>query len=198
MEPFSFKNSIRQISAQIRNDEAKILRLKPQNDERQFPNNTIETSRKRRVFPRFGQYRSGFTLLEIMIVVAIVGIISLVFVWGYTGYTERARDLARKTALQNIARAVETHHRENYGLPLPTSISDTNAYVSATSSGGQALEHISGSGVLWYKGTFGAITYGNVKNVLSQHYTDPKTRETYTYFVDSNKIYYYLEAKMEL
>ena len=104
----------------------------------------------------------------------------------------------RKTALQNIAQAIEVHYRENYSLPIPTSSTDNNTYSDTTSPTGQALEHISGNNALWYKGTFGTLTYQNIKNTLTQHYTDPKTGIAYAYFIDKNKMYYYLEAQMEL
>ncbi len=48
--------------------------------------------------------REGFTLIELMIVIAVIGILAAVLI----PYTFRAQDRARETGVQNAARAIQT------------------------------------------------------------------------------------------
>lgn len=44
---------------------------------------------------------------------------------------------------------------------------------------------------------FDTPTHDLTKHIITQLNKDPKTNEAYTYAVDSTRMYYYLEAKME-
>ena len=48
--------------------------------------------------------KEGFTLIELMIVIAVIGILAAVLI----PYTFRAQDRARETGVQNAARAIQT------------------------------------------------------------------------------------------
>lgn len=62
--------------------------------------------------------KKGFTLVEMLIVVVIIGILASALFPKITGYMERTRDLKRQTDLRNIAVALEMY-RDHYGeFPL--------------------------------------------------------------------------------
>ena len=64
--------------------------------------------------------RAGFTLVELLVVVAILGILGAVAVGSVTGNIEKTRLTAAKTAVDNI-KGVITTYNINY-TRLPTSL----------------------------------------------------------------------------
>ncbi|NMT65520.1 type IV pilin protein [Marinobacter orientalis] len=67
--------------------------------------------------------QSGFTLIELMIVVAIIGIIAAIAYPNYTDYVDRARRSDAQGALMGLAAAMERHYATN------------NSYLGAASGG---------------------------------------------------------------
>ncbi len=55
----------------------------------------------------------GFTLIELMIVVAIIGIIAAIAIPSYTRYVENARATDAQGALTSFASAMERHYTQN-------------------------------------------------------------------------------------
>ncbi|MFH1192864.1 MAG: type II secretion system protein [Candidatus Jorgensenbacteria bacterium] len=61
--------------------------------------------------------RSGFTLIEMLVVVAIIGLLSSVVVVGIGGAREKARDTKRVADLRSIQSYLEVNYNSATGYP---------------------------------------------------------------------------------
>ncbi len=102
--------------------------------------------------PRERKSKIGFTLIEILITVAVLGIIAAIIIPEFQGHIQQAKEAAAKESLRILREAVERYANDHNGVPpgYPlnnTSASPSTAYVSAqlvyraTNSSGQ-LEDI--------------------------------------------------------
>lgn len=60
------------------------------------------------------QYKNGFTLIELMIVVAIIGILATIAYPSYHAYIKKTRRSDAEGALVSLANAMERYYTENY------------------------------------------------------------------------------------
>ena len=61
--------------------------------------------------------QEGFTLLELLIVIVIIGILAVLIVPNLTAGPQRARDSQRKSDLRNVKTALETYFNDNNQYP---------------------------------------------------------------------------------
>ena len=80
----------------------------------------------------------GFTLIEILVVMAIMAILAAIGIGAFGGVQSKARDAQRKSDLAAFARAVEMFYNDNGRYPVIGSEADM----------GTAYDH-SGSGIVW-------------------------------------------------
>jgi len=100
------------------------------------------------------QKTTGFTLVELMIVIAILGIVSAIAIPAYTGYIETARMTEAKNNIAALKLAEEEFFLENNQYFYDTSDSNTNLATasqglwsaSAGDSGVDFTYTVSGSG----------------------------------------------------
>lgn len=65
----------------------------------------------------FSIKQSGFTLLELLVVVVILGILATVGMGQYRASQIKARDAQRKSDLSNVARALEMYYNDYESYP---------------------------------------------------------------------------------
>ncbi|WP_051822173.1 type IV pilin protein [Desulfonatronum thiodismutans] len=78
----------------------------------------------------------GFTIIEVLIVVAILGILAAIAIPQVTKYTTNARRADGKTALLAAAQAMERYYTNNYTYVDATIGVDKNATVKKLSQSG--------------------------------------------------------------
>lgn len=61
--------------------------------------------------------QSGFTIVELLIVIVIIGILAGLVVTQILGATAKARDTERKTDLDQISNQLEAYYAKNGGYP---------------------------------------------------------------------------------
>lgn len=74
--------------------------------------------------------RRGFTLVELLIVITILGVLGSIGFVSFRGIQERARDTARKTDLRQLGVALEIYRQSNSGKYITTA----SAYCDSINS----------------------------------------------------------------
>lgn len=101
---------------------------------------------------------AGFTLVELIVVIAIIGILAGVGTVGYGGYIKRTNEGLDETLYRNILYAGEIGKYENPGVTGRVIVTKTNAHVEAVGTSGDAsvVEK-------WMKNAFGEGWQNTVK-----------------------------------
>jgi prepilin-type N-terminal cleavage/methylation domain-containing protein len=77
--------------------------------------------------------RAGFTLIELMVVVAIIGILMAAGIVAFTNAQQNARDSRRKADIDAISKALEQYYQNN-SFVYPASASAISTYFPAGSA----------------------------------------------------------------
>jgi general secretion pathway protein G len=118
-------------------------------------------------YGNFRQSRSGFTFIELMVVVAIIGILSGLFVTQYPAVQRRARDTNRRSDIKQYQTSMESYAFRNNG------------------------NYPASGGIINISGTYCSTTLG-----LPDCPTDPKAPAA-IYQVNSTTLVYVIWAKLE-
>jgi prepilin-type N-terminal cleavage/methylation domain-containing protein len=68
----------------------------------------------------------GFTIVELLIVIVVIGIIASITIVSYNGVQARGQDVRRKSDITNIQDAIEIYKINNAALP-PVTAANTDA-----------------------------------------------------------------------
>jgi len=77
--------------------------------------------------------KKGFTLLEILVVFAIVSLLAIAGFAGYMNSIKAGRDARRKADVQAIQKALELYYQDNEAFPLPAGTSIPSLPATGTS-----------------------------------------------------------------
>ncbi len=83
---------------------------------------------------KFKNRESGFTIVELLIVIVIIGILAALVIVAYTGIQSRARDTQYKTDAQAILKKAESYAADNNGT-YPTAAGNFSGSIASLPSG---------------------------------------------------------------
>lgn len=111
------------------------------------------------------QRQSGFTIVELLIVIVIIGILATLVIVTFSGVQQRARDAERKTDINAIASQLEAVYAKNGAYPTLTDVNDAawrsanefridlKAFADPKNAGSQTLVGTAGANVYAYAPT---------------------------------------------
>jgi general secretion pathway protein G len=74
--------------------------------------------------------RRGFTLVEILIVVAIILLLSIIVLMNVRGQMARATDIRRKTDLDTLRKFFEDYNNDSGVFPAPSAVNDCGVAIN--------------------------------------------------------------------
>jgi prepilin-type N-terminal cleavage/methylation domain-containing protein len=83
---------------------------------------------------------SGFTIVELLIVVVVIGILAAIVIVAYNGITQEARQAKTVSAVNAWIKAIKLYNTSNGGWPVNSCLGDTTTYVG---EGGQCWDSTS-------------------------------------------------------
>lgn len=78
--------------------------------------------------------QSGFTIVELLIVIVVIGILATLVLVTFSGVQQKARDTKRQTDLKALASQLEVYYANNGSYPDLTSLQD-NTWLTANLKG---------------------------------------------------------------
>jgi len=72
----------------------------------------------------FRKKSSGFTIVELLIVIVVIGILAALVIITYSGIQQKARDTERKTDVNGVHGQVEAYYAQNGKYPTLANVND--------------------------------------------------------------------------
>jgi prepilin-type N-terminal cleavage/methylation domain-containing protein len=141
--------------------------------------------------------QSGFTIVELLIVIVVIGILAALVITTFAGIQQRARNTERQTDVNAIAGQVEAYYATTGAYPTLTDINDATwrsnnnfkidlkAFADPTNAASQSLVATPASGRYSYEfGPTGCVDSGS--GTLCTTYTITATLEGGGTYVKQN------------
>jgi prepilin-type N-terminal cleavage/methylation domain-containing protein len=85
---------------------------------------------------------SGFTIVELLVVIVVIAILAAVTIVAYNGIQSRARDTQRASDISSILKSLEAYKVINDVYPTATSTSGGGSYELSTETAGTFMEYL--------------------------------------------------------
>lgn len=79
--------------------------------------------------------QKGFTIVELLIVIVVIGILAALVLNTFSGVQRRARDTERQTDINSIATQLEVYYNDNGGYPVLASQLNSDTWAKANLKG---------------------------------------------------------------
>lgn len=139
--------------------------------------------------------QKGFTLVELLVVVTLIGILTTVALANFSGGTAKARDTQRKSDLRAIRDALEQYKLDNGSYPVTGTNYESGNSAFPTDGAGTNTGNTQYT-TLMTNSTYGLVTLKYMQKTL----TDPRNTTPYLYryaTTDASGTSYVLEACLE-
>lgn len=81
------------------------------------------------------QFQKGFTIVELLIVIVVIGILAALVLNTFSGVQRRARDTERQTDVNSIATQLEVYYNDNGGYPVLTGQLNSDTWAKTNLKG---------------------------------------------------------------
>lgn len=75
--------------------------------------------------------KKGFTVVELLVVIVVIGILSAISIVSYNGIQARSRDSARDSDITQLKIAIEKYHAEKSKYPGVCAVDNTACAISS-------------------------------------------------------------------
>lgn len=106
---------------------------------------------------------SGFTIVELLIVIVIIGILAALAIVAYNGIQQRARESSLKTSLSQAKRKLEIYKVDNSTYPLTGNLSG----AQITDSGDASYQYTSNGTTYCMTATSGNVSYQTTESTTA-------------------------------
>lgn len=70
--------------------------------------------------------QKGFTIVELLIVIVVIGILAAIVIVAFNGIQARARDSSKESSVKSLMKAIELYNAENGSYPALAGCSDNS------------------------------------------------------------------------